>query len=116
MSGMRPVSIDIQNILDTPAAWEYFREGIEVHWLSRGLDGGPSSALLKYQPGASAPRHNHPGFEHIYVLRGSQTDENGEHAEGTLAINPPGTSHSVQSPDGCIVFAVWEKPVQFEAL
>lgn len=102
-----------QKIIDDPEAWEPFREGIEVHWLYRTNDTGPSAALLKYAPGATVPRHNHVGYEHIYILRGSQIDENGTHEEGSLAINPPGTQHSVSSPDGCIVYAVWEKPVAF---
>lgn len=113
MKNLRPLSIDLDEVIQDPTAWEFFRDGIEVHWIYRSVDDSPSSALLKYEPGASVPRHNHSGYEHIYVLRGSQIDENGEHEKGNLAINPPGTSHSVESPSGCIVYAVWEKPVQF---
>ena len=32
---------------------------------------------------------------------------------GTLIINPPGTQHSVVSEAGCIVLAIYEKPVEF---
>jgi hypothetical protein len=28
-------------------------------------------------------------------------------------INPPGTRHKVSSDDGCIVLAIYEKPVRF---
>ncbi len=111
----QPLSIDFQAIMDDPEAWEFFRDGLEVHWLYRTPDGGPSAALLKYEPGAAVPRHKHPGFEHIYVLRGSQIDENGVHGVGSLAINPPGSAHSVRSPEGCVVYAVWQMPVEFEA-
>lgn len=107
------LSIDLNTVVENPNAWEYFREGIKVYWIYRSPDDGLSSALLKYEPGASVPRHSHPGYEHIYILQGSQTDENGEHTRGNLAINPPGTTHSVQSRQGCIVYAVWEKPVKF---
>ena len=34
---------------------------------------------------------------------------------GTLIINPPGTQHSVVSEAGCIVLAIYEKPVKFLA-
>lgn len=108
-----PFSIDIDDIIQDAAAWSFFREGIKVHWLCRREDKGLSSALLKYDPGARVPRHTHPGYEQIFVLRGSQSDENGEHAAGSLTINPPGTAHSVSSPYGCVVYAVWEKPVEF---
>ena len=90
--------------------WEPFRDGIEIHWIY-GSPGAASAALLRYAPGAVLGRHVHAGFEHILVLRGSQTDENGEHGRGTLLIHAPGTSHAVHSREGCIVLAIWEKSV-----
>jgi anti-sigma factor ChrR (cupin superfamily) len=93
--------------------WEPFRPGIEIYRLYGNGCVGSAAALLRYQPGACVPNHIHRGFEHILVLSGSQSDRNGEHTTGTLAINPPGTSHSVVSEAGCIVLAIWEKPVSF---
>lgn len=91
--------------------WETFRPGVDIYRLYGDGQGGAAAALLRYQPGASVPRHDHTGFEHIFVLSGSQTDQNGEHKAGTLVINPPNTNHSVISQAGCIVLAIWEKPV-----
>ena len=91
--------------------WECFRPGIEIRRIYGGAPAAASAALLRYQPGAELPRHWHQGYEHILVLRGSQVDDNGEHNIGTLLIHPPGTSHAVRSPGGCIVLAMWEKPV-----
>jgi anti-sigma factor ChrR (cupin superfamily) len=92
--------------------WQPFREGVEIYRLYNDGEKGSSAALLRYQPGASVPQHGHPGFEHIFVLSGSQSDRNGIHEAGTLVINPPQTSHSVASATGCIVLAIWEKPVE----
>jgi len=92
----------------TSREWEPFRPGIDIHWIYRAPEGA-SAALLKYASGASLGRHTHVGYEHILVLRGSQIDENGEHERGTLLIHPAGTSHSIHSPNGCIVLAIWEK-------
>ncbi len=91
--------------------WQPFHKGIEIFRLYDTEDNGPSAALLRYQPGAVVPNHKHLGFEHILVLSGSQTDYHGSHEAGTLVINPPGTTHDVQSKNGCIVLAIWEKPV-----
>ena len=91
--------------------WEPFRPGVDIYRLYGNGQGGAAAALLRYQPGASVPKHDHTGFEHIFVLSGSQTDQNGEHQAGTLVINPPSTNHSVISHAGCIVLAIWEKPV-----
>jgi anti-sigma factor ChrR (cupin superfamily) len=95
-----------------PFPWEPFREGVDIYRLYSDGEQGSSAALLRYQPGASVPTHDHVGFEHIFVLSGSQTDCNGTHAAGTLVIHPPKTSYSVASATGCIVLAIWEKPVK----
>jgi anti-sigma factor ChrR (cupin superfamily) len=86
--------------------------GVAIAQLYRD-PGGSSAAILRYDPGASVARHRHPGYEHIYVLEGSQRDERGVYPAGTLVINPPGTEHSVESPEGCVVLAVWQIPVEF---
>jgi anti-sigma factor ChrR (cupin superfamily) len=90
--------------------WQPFREGVEIHRLY-GDGQSAAAALLRYQPGASVPGHTHTGFEHIFVLSGSQTDSNGEHVAGTLVVNRPGSGHTVVSDAGCIVLAIWEKPI-----
>lgn len=94
--------------------WEPFREGIDISWVYRSDDAeGPSAAFLRYQPGASVPAHEHPGFEHILILEGSQADGNGLHGAGDLVINTPGSRHGVESPEGCVALAIWQMPVRF---
>jgi anti-sigma factor ChrR (cupin superfamily) len=94
-------------------SWEELSPGIRMHPLY-GFEGeGSRAALLSYTPGATLARHAHPGFEHILILEGEQRDERGAYGEGTLVINPPGTNHHVSSPKGCLVLAIWEKPVVF---
>ena len=72
-----------------------------------------SGALLRYAPGAKIARHRHEGIEHIYVLMGTQRDERGEYGAGAHVVNPPGSVHAVSSPEGCVVFVVWERPNTF---
>lgn len=78
-------------------------------WLSKNQ---PSAAFIRYAPGAQVPRHGHPGFEHIIVLRGSQSDALGAYPKGTCVVNPPGSSHAVASEEGCLVLAIWDRPVE----
>jgi anti-sigma factor ChrR (cupin superfamily) len=94
--------------------WKPLRPGIEMHRLYQHGDEGPAAAFLRYQPGATLPRHRHTGLEHIFVLRGSQQDERGIYRAGAFVVNPPGSAHNVTSPEGCIVLVLWEKPVSFE--
>ena len=87
-----------------------FRDGIEI---SEIVTGSPAVALLRYQPGASVPRHLHTGLETIIVLEGTQSDERGDYPAGSVILNPEGTVHSVWSTDGCVVFIQWQLPVKF---
>ena len=95
-------------------SWEPLRKNVEIHWLYRTDDEGPAAALIRFQPGGRVDMHAHRGYEHIFVLSGSQTDQNGHLEAGSLMIHPPGTSHSIVSEEGCIVLAIYEKRVCFQ--
>ena len=87
-----------------------FRPGITAHHFATGT---PGIAVLRYEPGASAPEHEHVDFEVIVVLSGSQTDEFGHYTAGDVVINSPGSRHSVWSEEGCVVLLHWSQPVRF---
>lgn len=93
--------------------WKHFQPGVDIYRLYENGEQGPTAALLRFQPGARVPPHEHTGYEHIFVLSGSQVDENSEAETGSLIINPPGTSHGILSKTGCIVLAIYERPVKF---
>ena len=93
--------------------WKPFQEGVDIYRLYGDTETGPTAALLRFKAGGRVPLHEHTGFEHIFVLAGSQVDENCRAETGMLIINPPGTSHSILSETGCIVLAIYEKPVKF---
>lgn len=91
------------------SSFQYFRDGVDICRLETGE---AELALLRYQPGASVPRHLHQGLETILVLEGSQSDESGLYRTGDLVVNPEGSIHSVQSEEGCVVLIQWAKPVK----
>lgn len=93
-------------------AWKPFQPGVEIYRLYGDGVEGPTAALLRFQPGGRVPLHEHTGWEHILVLTGAQVDENTRADAGMLIINPPGTSHAVLSEHGCVVLAIYEKPVR----
>ncbi len=90
--------------------FEPFKEGIEICYL---LKGEPTVALLKYEPGASAPLHRHPDLETIIVLDGAQSDHRDIYTAGTLVLNPENFEHAVSSENGCVILIQWNKPVEF---
>ena len=93
--------------------WQDFRDGVDTILLHGDATQGCSSALLRYHPGARIPEHMHEGMEFLLILRGSQTDERGHYCAGTFLINPTNSTHKILSEEGCVVLAVWEKPVRF---
>ncbi len=100
-------------LLKDEGGWEPLRQGVDIRRIyQNGLD-GPAAALLRYQPGASIPLHQHMGYEHILVLDGTQSDEYGNYSSGSLVIHPPGSSHQVFSSTGCVVLIIWERPPRF---
>ncbi|MGF1459642.1 MAG: cupin domain-containing protein [Leptolyngbyaceae cyanobacterium] len=96
--------------LDT-LSWQAFRPGVKIHRLYGDGTQGPAAALLWYEPGAEVPRHEHPGYEHIIVLSGSQRDQHQTYPAGSLVINSPATDHKVISDEGCLVLVIWQQPV-----
>jgi anti-sigma factor ChrR (cupin superfamily) len=105
--------LGLASTLNEAMRWENLRDGVNIHWLYRSGPDGPSAALIKFDPGAKVPLHEHGGYEHIYVLSGSQMDQNGFLETGALMIHPPGSRHSVVSEEGCVVLAIYERPVKF---
>lgn len=94
-------------------AWEPLGPGVDFSSLYRDAAGHTKLALLRYAPGATVPEHLHVGMEYIQILAGAQQDEQGKYGTGTLLVSFPGSRHSVASPEGCVVLAVWEAPVRF---
>jgi anti-sigma factor ChrR (cupin superfamily) len=107
----RRVLPDVAALAASPDAlpWRPMRPGVEICRLYGEGPAGPGAALLRYAPGGAIPSHTHVGHEQIFILNGSQTDERGSYGPGTLIVNPPGSSHAVTSPDGCVVLVTWER-------
>jgi len=93
--------------------WQPFSHGVDIYPLYESGPDGPKAVLLRFHPGGRVPLHEHTGYEHIFMLAGEQVDEVSKAETGSLIINPPGSSHSILSENGCIVLAIYEKPVKF---
>jgi anti-sigma factor ChrR (cupin superfamily) len=95
--------------------WSDFRPGIAIYRLFGDGRAGAAAALLRYDPGAFVPRHEHLGFEVIFLVEGTQTDEEGTLVANQVKVNAPGTCHSVVSRTGCVALLFWEAPVDFRS-
>lgn len=64
---------------------------------------GHATSIVRYAPGASFARHEHPLGEEILVLEGTFSDEYGDFGAGTYLRNPPGSGHAPFSEEGCML-------------
>jgi anti-sigma factor ChrR (cupin superfamily) len=69
-----------------------------------GAESGQVTSIVRYEPGAAFPAHDHPEGEEIIVLEGTFSDEHGEWLAGTYLLNPEGFRHAPFSREGCLLF------------
>ena len=65
-----------------------------------------TTILLKFEPGATYPYHNHPGGEEIFVLSGEVILENVTLSKGDYLYTPVNFKHSVTTKTGCTMLFV----------
>ena len=70
------------------------------------------SILLKFEPGAKYPAHNHPGGEEVFVLEGKIKFGNKNLAAGDYLFTPPNGKHAVWSESGCTMLLVIPEEVE----
>jgi anti-sigma factor ChrR (cupin superfamily) len=78
--------------------------GVERKPLAReDKESGHATSVVRYLPGSSFARHEHPFGEEILVLEGVFSDETGDYPAGTYFRNPVGSSHAPFSKEGCVL-------------
>ena len=87
--------------------------------LSKTLYSDPSgmcTLLLKLEPGAVVPLHEHTAIEQTYVLEGTFLDEEGTCLPGQFVWRPAGNTHVAWAgPEGATILGVFLKPNVFAA-
>jgi anti-sigma factor ChrR (cupin superfamily) len=111
----------IANIFDADhllhsRSWTELRPGVAISLIYAHEGEGPQAGFLHYQPGASVPRHEHMGLEHILILHGSQSDGEQLFTKGSFVIQRTQSQHAIVSEEGCIALGIWQKPVRFVEL
>jgi anti-sigma factor ChrR (cupin superfamily) len=92
--------------------WVERRPGVFWKVLWEDPDGRHKAILMRYEPGATIPRHRHLGDEQIFVLEGSIADDTGVCTAGNYARRPPGCVHAVASATGAVVLAITSGPTE----
>ena len=96
------------NVVIETAAMDWIAspaDGVERKPLAREhAESGHTTSIVRFAPGSSFKRHQHPCGEEILVLDGVFSDENGDYGKGSYIRNPPGTAHTPFSQEGCVLF------------
>jgi anti-sigma factor ChrR (cupin superfamily) len=89
----------------------------EIDWLSSPMPGvdrrmldrigdevARATTIVRYAPNSKFSPHVHPGGEEFIVLEGVFQDEHGDFSAGSYIRNPPTSSHTPGSDEGCVIF------------
>ena len=74
---------------------------------------GLLTALMRWEPGAELPLHEHVRIEQTYVLEGSLEDDEGACATGNFVWRPQGSRHVARAPQGALLLAFFLAPNKF---
>ena len=115
--GIGPLASRLVHANDMP--WEPIRyPGCAVKTLVLDKTTGLLTVLLKMEPGAELPDHEHVMLEQTYVLEGRLVDKDGPDAgmscgPGEFVWRPPGSRHSAYTPEGGLMLAMFLIPNKF---
>jgi anti-sigma factor ChrR (cupin superfamily) len=99
--------------------WEKMRfPGCEAKTLLFDPKSGLATVLIKMEPGATLPDHEHVLIEQTYVLEGSLVDKDGPDAglevgPGEFVWRPAGSRHAAWCPKGGTMIAIFQVPNKF---
>lgn len=116
-AGLGPMASRLVQANDMP--WEPINyPGVAVKTLMLDKANGFLTVLLKMEPGAELPDHEHALMEQTYVMEGRLIDKEGpekglEVGPGEFVYRPAGSRHSAYTPEGGLMLAIFHVPNKF---
>lgn len=103
---LNPNNRKVAIVSSSNMAWESSpASGVERKYLERDSSDevARASTIVRFAPGSAFPKHIHAKGEEFIVLEGTFSDETGDFPTASYVRNPPGSSHSPHSKDGCTI-------------
>lgn len=103
----------------TDMEWQKTRfPGCEAKTLLFDKSTGLMTALMRFEPGAVLPDHEHVKIEQTYVLEGRLVDKEGAAAgisvgPGEFVWREAGSRHVAWCPEGGLMLAIFQVPNKF---
>ena len=114
-SGHEGLNIKDSRFVDVPdLPWEDTKfPGVKAKTLLVDTSSGLLTVLLKMDPGARLPDHEHVLIEQTYVIEGKLVDPDGVCTSGNFVWRPAGTRHAAYTPEGGLMLAIFQVPNKF---
>ena len=97
----KPASVNIDGLAWLPSPMA----GVERKMLDRvGGEVARATSVVRFMAGHSFSPHTHGGGEEYFVIGGVFSDSSGDYSQGWYVRNPPGSSHTPHSGNGCEIF------------
>ena len=110
--GLAPADSRFVDVHDLP--WEDTKfPGVKSKTLLLDKKSGLLTVLLKMDPGARLPDHEHVLIEQTFVIEGKLVDPDGVCTAGNFVWRPAGTRHAAYTPNGALMLAMFQVPNKF---
>ena len=115
--GLGPLASRLVHVDELP--WQSIKcPGVYVKTLLLDKQSGLLTALMKMEPGAELPDHEHVLIEQTYVLEGRLLDKEGPEVglsvgPGQFVWRPAGSRHAAWAPEGGLMLAIFQLPNKF---
>jgi anti-sigma factor ChrR (cupin superfamily) len=111
-AGLADMASRFVNVHEMP--WEETRyPGVKAKTLLLDKTSGLVTVLLKMDPGAHLPDHEHVLIEQTFVIEGALVCEEGVCSAGNFVWRPAGSRHEAGTPNGGLMLAMFQVPNKF---
>lgn len=111
-AGLKPLASRFVEVDKLP--WEKTKfPGVETKTLMIDKERGLLTVLLRMEPGAMLPDHEHVMIEQTYVLEGRLVDGECSVGPGQFVWRPAGSRHAAGTPEGGLMIAMFLMPNRF---
>jgi anti-sigma factor ChrR (cupin superfamily) len=116
-ASLGPLASRLVHVNELP--WESIKyPGVFVKTLLFDRESGLLTVLMKMDPGAELPDHEHVLLEQTYVLEGRLVDKEGTEigltaGPGDFVWRPAGSRHAAWTPEGGLMIAIFQIPNRF---
>ena len=113
-ANLPPLASRFVDVVNMPWEKSALYAGVETKTLIVDPATGLLTMLMRMQPGAKLPDHEHVLIEQTYVLEGSLVCAEGECKTGDFVWRPAGSRHEAWAgPQGNLLVGVFQMPNRF---